>query len=266
MEYLRQNKSAWDSLATGSPFAKVASDEEVANPLGTLDSRGWLPAHVEGLRVLCLAAGGGWQSILYAAAGAEVTVVDLSPKMLDLDRREAERREYQIEVLECSMDDVPKADESFDIVHQPVSTCYMPRVAEVYQEVARLLTDGGLYISQHKTPTSLQVTTHDAHGRYIIGLEQFTVGPLPSVADKSYREPDSAEYLHTYHELVGGLCRSGFILEDFVEPRWVNPVGRPGEIGHRGRFVSPYVRLKARRIRKRTVPENQPVIWTPSTE
>ena len=71
----------------GSQFARVATDEEIAKPLEVLDGRGWLPATVDGLDVLCLAAGGGWQSILYAAAGARVTVVDLSDQMLAIDVR-----------------------------------------------------------------------------------------------------------------------------------------------------------------------------------
>ena len=90
-----QNRVAWNSLADqSSAFATVATDEECAQPLVQLDSRGWLPGSVRGQKVLCLAAGGGWQSILYAAAGADVTVVDLSPGMLRLDAREAEKRGY----------------------------------------------------------------------------------------------------------------------------------------------------------------------------
>ena len=70
---LRKNAAAWNRLAdNGSQFAKVATDEECQNPLQTLDSRGWLPASVDGLDVLCLASGGGWQSILYASAGAGI--------------------------------------------------------------------------------------------------------------------------------------------------------------------------------------------------
>lgn len=265
MEYLRQNRSAWDSLANGSEFSHVATDAELANPLAAMDSRGWLPGRVDGLKVLCLAAGGGWQSILYAAAGATVTVVDISPGMLALDTREAKRRGLAVEVIECSMDDIPKADASFDIVHQPVSTCYVPRISDVYDEVARLLVDGGLYISQHKSPVSLQVTGHDAHGRYVLGIEQFTSGPLPVVQDTNYREPGAAEYVHNWHDLVGGLCRAGFVIEDFVEPRRVDRNARPGQKGHRGRYVSPYVRLKARRIRNRPHAPNQQMIWTPDS-
>ena len=77
MSFVERNRAAWNHLAeTGSQFAHVATDAECRNALATLDGRGWLPASIRGLDVLCLAAGGGWQSILYATAGANVTVVD----------------------------------------------------------------------------------------------------------------------------------------------------------------------------------------------
>src|SRR5580693_3124266 len=91
-DHRRVNQAAWDQLSDGSQFAKLATDDECREPLKTLDGRGWLPQSVMGLDVLCLASGGGWQSILYASAGARVTVVDLSPAMLRLDEREASRR------------------------------------------------------------------------------------------------------------------------------------------------------------------------------
>src|SRR5690606_21342991 len=114
---------------------RVATDDECREPLATLDSRGWLPESVAGMEVLCLAAGGGWQSILYAAAGAVVTVVDLSSSMLLRDQREAHRRGLNVRTIEASMDDLSVLeDERFDIVHQPVSTCYVPEIAAVYRE------------------------------------------------------------------------------------------------------------------------------------
>lgn len=45
----------------------------------------WL-AGVSGRAVLCLAGAGGLQAPLLAAAGARVTVLDLSQKMLEKDR------------------------------------------------------------------------------------------------------------------------------------------------------------------------------------
>jgi SAM-dependent methyltransferase len=249
---------------TGSVFATVATDDECGNPLAVLDGRGWLPASVKGLDVLCLASGGGWQSILYACAGANVTVVDLSPAMLRLDEREAARRRLTVQAIEGSMDDLSMlGGASFDLVHQPVSTCYVSKLAPVYREIARVLRPGGIYISQHKQPTSLQVTHRDAKERYVLGIEYDHSGALPRVPDESYRERGAVEYLHSWEELIGELCRAGFVLEDLREPVRADRQAAPGHFAHRGRYVPPYVRLKARRQDGEPSTGSTRRVWTP---
>lgn len=263
MSHRDDNKAAWDRLARGkSQFARVITDEELLHPLQVLDGRNWLPPSVEGLDVLCLAAGGGWQSILYAAAGARVTVADLSPEMLLLDQREAARRKLSVRTLETSMEDLSELhDQTFDIVHQPVSTCYVPRLEPVFAEVARVLRNDGLYISQHKQPTSLQITHRDRRDHYVVGVEYYHDDPLPEVKDRSYREDGAVEFLHRWEELVGQLCQNGFVIEDLREPLRGHPSAQPGNFRHRGRFVAPYVRLKARRCRGDQ--DKVPELWTP---
>lgn len=264
MSHLTQNRVAWNRLANGSPFSKVATDEECRAPLATLDSRGWLPKSVVGLNVLCLAGAGGWQSILYAAAGANVTVVDLSPEMLWLDQQESKKRGLTVRTIEASMDNMAMLeDASFDIVHQPVSTCYVRDLAGTYREIARVLRDAGLYISQHKQPTSLQISHRDDEDRYVIGVEYYRDGPLPSVSDDSYRESGTTEFLHRWDDLIGELCRSGFVLEDLREPYRADHKAAPGHFGHRGRFIPPYVRMKARRVARTVGTEPTSRIWTP---
>ncbi|HWL08608.1 MAG TPA: class I SAM-dependent methyltransferase [Planctomicrobium sp.] len=264
MTYQQTNQHAWDQLArSNSQFAAVATDQECAQPLLTLDSRGWLPGSVKGLDILCLAAGGGWQSILYASAGARVTVLDISEEMLKRDRDEAHKRGLDIRVVQGSMDDLSQFGEAtFDLVHQPVSTCYIPRIRDVYIQIANVLRDRGLYISQHKQPTSLQLAERDDQNRYVIGVPYYHADPLPVVPDTAYREPGATEYLHRWEQLVGELCRNGFVIEDLVEPRRGDPNARPGHFRHRGMFVAPYVRIKARRLRERDPADRSP-IWVP---
>ena len=249
---------------TGSQFAKVATDEECRDPLHTLDSRGWLPDSVEGMEGLGLASGGGWQAILYASAGANVTVVDISGSMLALDEREAERRNLKVKTVETSMDDLSMlADASFDIVHQPVSTCYVRDLAKVYREIARVTRTGALYISQHKQPTSLQIAGRDHRDRYVIGIEYYHEGPLPRTVDTSYREDGAVEFLHRWDDLVGELCRCGFVIEDLREPFRADKTAPVGHFRHRGRFVAPYLRLKARRLDREGIEAAWSQIWTP---
>jgi len=266
LDHLTRNRAAYDRLARdGAVFAKVATDEECKCPLATLDSRGWLPRSVAGLQVLCLAAGGGWQSILYATAGARVTVVDLSPEMLALDKREAARRQFQIRCLEASMDNLSElGDATFDIVHQPVSTCYVPDVRPVFREVARVLKIGGLYISQHKSPVSLQVTGRTENDEYVVGLNYYHSGPLPAVKDQSYRESGAVEYLHRYEDFLSGLCEAGLMIEAFSEPKRAGQNAKPGDFRHRGNYIAPYLRIKARKMEPVTDQHAETQLWTPS--
>ncbi|MBJ6950298.1 SAM-dependent methyltransferase, partial [Vibrio cholerae] len=53
--------------------------------------RDWFPKSLNGLKILCLASGGGHQAPVLAAAGADVTVTDISKKQLEQDEKVAKR-------------------------------------------------------------------------------------------------------------------------------------------------------------------------------
>lgn len=232
----------------GQRFARPAKDKDLVDPLKTLDPLGWL-GDVRGQRLLCLAAGGGRQSAMYAIAGAIVTVVDISPAMLELDRHVAAERDLQIRTVEASMDRLPMFDSGeFDTVIHPVSTCYIENIIDVYREVARVIRPGGIYVSQHKTPTSMQADTKPSICGYELIEPYYRSGPLPKVAGSLHREEGTLEYLHRWEQLIGGLCRVGFVVEDLTEPLHGNHQAARGSFEHRSAFVAPYVRIKARRV------------------
>jgi SAM-dependent methyltransferase len=252
---LRINRKVYDSMAEGdNPLCRPAKDEELADPLATVDGAGWLGNSIAGRHLLCLAAGGGRQSSLYAAAGAVVTVVDLSGAMLELDRRVAAERGYQVRLFETSMDDLSMLrDAEFDIVIHPVSTCYLPRLDGVFAEVARVTRPGGIYISQHKQPTSLQASIDPLPaGGYHLKHRYYRDSPIPStesdgVAARRLRESGAVEFLHRWENLIGGICRAGFLIEDLSEPLHAKPDASSGSFADRASFIPPYVRIKARR-------------------
>ena len=165
------NQRAWDALARdGQRFTTAAKDSEFVDPLSLLDGNNWLGGDLSGKSLLCLAAGGGRQAPLYAATGARVTVVDISPAQLELDRQVAAERKLEIRTVQTSMDDLSMFGiGEFQIVVHPVSTCCLPNLKSVYQHVARVTQPGGLYISQHKQPVSLQSDTQFSGDGYLIG-------------------------------------------------------------------------------------------------
>lgn len=253
-DYLRVNRDVYDTMATAqNPLCRPASDAELADPLGTVDAAGWLGKSIVGQEVLCLAAGGGRQSSLYAAAGAKVTVVDISPAMLELDRRVATERNFSLRVFETTMEDLSMLmASSFDIVIHPVSTCYVPDIGKVFDQVARVIRPGGVYVSQHKQPGSLQAST-DRHrdGGYQIQHRYYRDDPVPPPKQMTknasrLRETGAVEYLHRWDQIIGGMCQCGFVIEAFSEPRHDRP-GQNNSFADRASFVAPYVRIKARR-------------------
>jgi SAM-dependent methyltransferase len=244
--------------AKGQRFTRAAADADFANPLATVDQVGWLGGDIRGKRLLCLAAGGGKHGPLYAAAGAIVTVVDISPAQLELDREVAAERRLELKTVAASMDDLGMfAAGEFDTVIQPVSTCYLPEIAPVYREVARITQSGGLYISQHKSPTSLQADIHPSGRGYELVEPYYRSGPLPPVVGSPHREEGTLEYLHRWEEILGAMCRAGFVIEDLMEPLHAKPDATPGTFAHRSRYVAPYVRIKARRLGTKTA------VWSP---
>ena len=259
------NRRAWDErVREGDCFTRPAKDQDFVDPLKTVDGLGWLGGDIRGKRLLCLAAGGGKHGPLYAAAGANVTVVDISPAMLELDRQVAAERRLALRTVEASMDDLSMLTAGeFDIVVHPVSTCYVPEIAPVYREVARVTRGGGLYISQHKSPTSLQADIQPSPRGYELTEPYYRAGPLPPVLGSPHREEGTLEYLHRWEEIFGHLCRSGFVIEDVVEPLHAKAAEGPGDFGHRSRFVAPYIRIKARRVGNTTAAGNGPKILLP---
>ena len=53
------------------------------------------------------------------------------------------------------------------------------------------------------------------------------------------------------------------MIEDLREPVRADPNAPVGHFRHRGRFVAPYVRIKARRIEQRVPAGTPAAIWVP---
>jgi SAM-dependent methyltransferase len=262
LQIQRHNQRVWDERARrGQAYTEPLTDEELFDPLRRRAALHWLGGDVRGRRLLCLAAGGGRHGVLYALAGAHVTVVDLSPEMLRIDRDVAQARGVSVQTVHASMDHLPMfAAGHFDFVVQPVSTCYVPDLAPVYAEVARVLAGGGVYISQHKTPTNLQAGAQPGARGYELLVPYYRQGPLPKADPGLLREAGALEYLHRWEDLVGGLCRAGFVIEDLEEPRHADARAAVGTLGHRSCYVAPYVRIKARRVHA-AQPPTSAAIW-----
>ena len=248
-EYLSTNEAAWDHMAADHAFAgPIALPPDRIAAQAAIDP--WLRAYgVEGRRLLCLAAGGGRHGPLHALAGADVTVVDISSEQLRHDQRAARDHGLQLQTVRASIDNLSALPSGgFDIILQPVSACYLPDLAPMHADVARVLRSGGMYVVQHKQPGSLQASAEPIAGHYAVQHPQVEGARLSAVDGVGYRERGTVEFLHTLDTLLGGLCRAGLVIEDVIEPPRADAFAHAPSEGHRSCYLPPYLKIKARRV------------------
>ena len=170
---------------------------------------------LKGKKVLGLASGGGQQMPIFAALGAECTVLDYSERQLESERMVAEREGYDIRIVRADMTKpLPFDDETFDLIFHPVSNCYIRDVRPVWRECRRVLKSGGTLLSGVDHYINFIV---DAQEREIVNRLPFD--PLTNEEQRKQLEAadDGMQFSHTLEEQIGGQLEAGFLLLELYE-------------------------------------------------
>lgn len=182
-----------------------------------------------GDRVLCLAGGGGQQSVIYSLLGADVTVFDLTPEQLERDRAAASHYGYEVETIQGDMRDLSVFEDGrFRWVHQPISLLYVPDLTQVYAGVYRVLGRGGRYCSQYTYPAFYLAEDKGWDGTgYVMRFSQPQIsGPLlERESDGLVNFEEGISFGETHHllsDIVNGQVTAGLVLKGL----WEDP--RPG--------------------------------------
>lgn len=211
---LVENNVNWAESATAEQLKKARNGElELMFGYDKAVPPEWL-GELKGKKVLCLAGAGGLQAPLLACAGAEVTVLDLSEKMLEKDREIAERENLHIVLEHGNMCDLSRfADESFDYVLNPASLFYVPDVMPVFRECYRVLKKGGSFIMAAPNPIAYVCDyVEDEQGGYYKAVNR-----MPYCSTDFENQGDWVEYGHTMESYIGGQLACGFVLTGYVE-------------------------------------------------
>jgi len=252
------NRQRWNELAQ--------ADIEFSRPLLNLDpatARQFLdPDSVMGdiarKRVLCLASGGGQQSIAFAILDAQVTVFDLSDTMLERDRETAAqyKAQYKIDIgiEEGDMRDLSRfGDSSFDLVYHAYSINFVPDVQPVLQEVARILRPQGLYRIQWHNPFTQTVdeSTWNGHG-YLLGYtyedgremsELFPDWEVESGDNTVHKVRSPKSFVHTLGKMINTLSALGFAILHCSEDTGAGADMTPGSWDHYMAVTAPWITL-----------------------
>ena len=256
-EIAKYNRRRWEALVKAQAiFTRPYLDLDRATAQTLVDpDRRFGP--IEGKQVLCLAGGGGQQSVAFALLGAAVTVVDLSEGQLQRDREAAAHYQLKLATKQGDMRDLSGLDQDkFDVVYQPYSLNFVPAVQPVFREVSRVLRPGGTYYFNCANPFLAGLQPEDwtgqgypLHRPYLSGAEivyrdesWVFRGDMP---EESITPPK--EYRHTLSDLVNGLIAQHFMIvklleENLGEP---NPEAKPGTPDHFTAIAPPWLRFWA---------------------
>jgi SAM-dependent methyltransferase len=238
------NKVAWDqAVGEGTnPYTKVMSPEQITEArrgkwsLYLSDCKpvpeGWFP-NLRGLKVLCLASGGGQQAPIFAALGAEVTLLDASPRQLAQDQFVAERDNLIIKIVEGDMADLSAfADERFELIFNPPSTLFVPDLEPVWRECYRVLRVGGLLMTGFMNPDEFifDDVALDNEGTFVVKyalpyVEHEALGQ--EALEARIRHKEMFHFSHTMEAQLGGLTKAGFVITGFYEDRRSEEDGNP---------------------------------------
>ncbi len=241
MDVRAYNKEAWDrQVAEGNPWTLPVTAETIAAArLGRWSvvltavkevPAAWFPP-LAGLEVLGLACGGGQQCPIFAAAGANVTVLDNSPAQLSRDREVAQREGLRLRTVEGDMANLSAfADESFDLVFHPVSNVFAADVRPVYREATRVLRPGGVLLAGFMNP-DVYIFDRDAIDRRGVLRVKYKLpytdardlpkGELQAMFEKGW----PLEHSHSLEDQIGGQCDAGLQVTAFYEDRYAPESG-----------------------------------------
>jgi SAM-dependent methyltransferase len=233
MDVRAYNRSAWDrEVARGNMWTQPVNPEVIQAARQGIWSvlltptkpvpRDWFP-DLRGLELLCLASGGGQQGPVFAAVGANVTVLDNSPAQLAQDRLVAQRDGLDMHLVEGDMANLSQfVDESFDLIFHPVSNVFVPAVRPVWLEAFRVLRPGGALLAGFVNPVQyiFDYEAMETQGlldvRYSIPYSDLT-SLDPEQRQRYLDAGHPLEFGHTLEDQIGGQLEAGFLLAGLYE-------------------------------------------------
>lgn len=266
----KHNEKIWDQLVQNDVLCSRPNwnlTPETARQ--SLPRRHWYGEDRVGKHVLCLACGGGQQSIAFALLGAKVTVVDFSAEQLKKDQQAAEHYGISLRIVKADMRDLSMfASEEFDLVYQPYSINYVPAVKEVFDEVVRILKPGGIYDLMFHNPYVHGSWKDGSWGSrweqaelwqgkgyplwqpYRDGHPIQTQDPhwnFENLADEAVQIESPQEYRHTMTAILNGLLGRGMELLHFQEEVGTIDKAEPGTWDHYQSIAPPWLFVVGRK-------------------
>lgn len=157
---------------------------------------------------------------IFAALGADCTVLDYSLAQLESEKIVAAREGYEINIVMADMTNpLPFSDDSFDLIFHPVSNCYVEDVYHIWRECYRILKPGGVLLSGMDNGINYLFDDEINSKESLKIVNKLPYNPLKNQEEyrKSMENNWGIQFSHTIEEQVGGQLKAGLTLTHLYE-------------------------------------------------
>lgn len=234
MDYVRYNRRYWDKeVRNNNIWTQPVSSEKIDDARkGNWDvlltptkvvPKTWFPKSLKEKRVLCLASAGGQQAPIFAALGAEVSLVDNSPLQLEQDKFVAKRDNLSIRTDLGDMRDLSiYPDDYFDLIFHPISNCFVENIIPIWQESYRVLKSKGVLLAGFTNPLQYIFDLKAWNNGELIVRHKIPYSDLESIDLDERKEliiekGDGVYFGHTLQDQIQGQIDAGFLISGFYE-------------------------------------------------
>jgi SAM-dependent methyltransferase len=167
---------------------------------------------VAGLDVLELGCGAAQWSMSLTRLGARPVGLDVSSRQLEHARRAMAEEGVEFPLIEASAEDVPLADESFDVAFCDHGAFNFADPRRLIPEVARLLRPGGLLAFSMPSPILDIFWNTDR--------EEVAERPQNDYFElRRFEDHETVDFQLPYGEWIRLFRANGFVIEDLIELR-----------------------------------------------
>lgn len=234
-DYIKQNKAAWEEA-----FDKRSSDwgadivskvemggypffnEDTINCLKKYDLSG------KKLGQFCCNNGREVLSLVKSAGMAHGVGFDIAENQIAFANEKAKELKLPCEFIATNLFDIgSEYENAFDISIITIGAlCWLKDLDEVFKIVSRCTKKGGILLINEMHPFTNMIPSEEDESfnpqNIVISYHYFehewhNTSGMGYITGKSYESKEFIDYTHSLSEIMGAMCRNGFVITDFKE-------------------------------------------------
>jgi ubiquinone/menaquinone biosynthesis C-methylase UbiE len=217
-------------------------------------------------RSLEIGAGTGYFTLNMLQDGIvrEATATDISPGMLDALQANAARIGADVQTVACDAEELPFADESFDLVLGHAVLHHIPHLERAFDEFRRVLRPGGrIVFAGEPSRTGDRIAAYPK--RAALKTAPLWRGLIGARPVDGYEMPDTHEHLPAEHDDIDGESLEAFVDVHAFAPddlaAWARDAGF-GDVHVRGEeLLANWFGWINRTLEATAVQDDIPMLW-----